>query len=512
MKTTSPRMNDNFITRNTVYNLVGNILPLCIAFFTIPILIKGLGTDRYGVLNLAWLIIGYFGLFDLGLGRALTQIVAEKLGNKHEEEIPGVVWTGMLLLLGLGVIGAGIGIVASSWLVKHFLKIPPELQYETQISFILLFLTIPIILSTAALRGILEALQRFDLINAIRIPMGIFQYLGPLIALAFSSNLVVVISVLTVGRLIAWVTHLFMCFHCLPDLRNRILIVKTSIKPMLRFGGWLTVSSIVGPLMVYLDRFLIGAFVSVTAVAYYATPYQLITQLTIISAAISGVLFPVFAMNFAQNRHRAIVLFERSIRYIFIILFPAIIIINFFAFDGLKLWLGNEFALHSYRVMQLLAIGVLVNSIASIPFTFVQGIGQPQVTAKLHLIELPLYLLALWFFLKSFGIEGAAVVWTARAAIDMVVLLIIVNKYIHAEAYLIKRSILIITSGTIFLLITFLPFKLETRIIFAFFILLIYTLLTWFVFLQHNERDQFLGWLKVSRLVIKKGYDPKSNG
>ena len=91
--------NRNLLARNTVWNLVGHLIPLIVAIFAIPPLIRILGTDRFGVLALAWVIIGYFSLFDLGLGRALTQLVAGKLGADQEEEIPALVWTGLALVL-----------------------------------------------------------------------------------------------------------------------------------------------------------------------------------------------------------------------------------------------------------------------------------------------------------------------------------------------------------------------------------------------------------------------------
>jgi len=90
------------LARNTVWNLVGSGAPMVVAVFCMPILIKGLGTDRFGVLTLAWALIGYASLFDLGLGRALTQLVAKKLGAWEEREIPAVAWTSLVLMMLLG--------------------------------------------------------------------------------------------------------------------------------------------------------------------------------------------------------------------------------------------------------------------------------------------------------------------------------------------------------------------------------------------------------------------------
>jgi len=80
------------------WNLVGQGVPLILAVFTIPPLIKGLGIDRFGVLTLAWMVIGYFSLFDFGIGRALTKVVAEKLGGGQAEDILAITRTALLLV------------------------------------------------------------------------------------------------------------------------------------------------------------------------------------------------------------------------------------------------------------------------------------------------------------------------------------------------------------------------------------------------------------------------------
>jgi hypothetical protein len=78
------------VSRNAIYNLVGETVPILAALLAIPVLIRSLGTDRFGLLTIVWMVIGYFGLFDFGLGRALTKIVAEKLGAGRPDDVPAL--------------------------------------------------------------------------------------------------------------------------------------------------------------------------------------------------------------------------------------------------------------------------------------------------------------------------------------------------------------------------------------------------------------------------------------
>ena len=414
------------LTRNVIWNFLGTGAPLVVGLVCIPILIDALGTERFGVLALAWMIVGYFSLFDLGLGRALTQILAGILGRREYAAIPGLFWTAMMLMTALGVFGAVVAAGVSGWLVRDVLNVPADLQPETLTSLYILAASIPVVIGTTGLRGVLEAYQRFDLVNAVRIPLGVITFLGPVAVLPFSSSLPAVIGVLACARLVSWIAYPAMCFHVEPGIRASRRVDPGFFRPLFTFGGWMTVTNIVGPIMVYMDRFLIGAVLSLSAVAYYATPFEVVSKLFVIPAAIMGVLFPAFSAALAVDRDRAAVLFGRVVEYVFLSLFPVALVVVIFANEGLQLWLGSEFAENSTRVLQLLMIGVFINSHAQVAFGLVQGAGRPDLTAKLHLFELPVFIALLLWLLDEFGIVGAALAWVVRVLAMMLVALALI--------------------------------------------------------------------------------------
>lgn len=487
--TTVSLIHGSLLARNTIWNLVGQGAPLLVALFAIPLLIKGLGTARFGVLTLAWAVVGYFSLFDLGLGRALTKLVAEKLGAGQAEDIPRLICTALALMGIFGIIGALAAAGLSPWLVHNILKIPQTLQDETLKAFYLLALSIPVVISAIGLRGVLEAHQRFDLTNIVRIPLGMFTFLGPLIVLPFSNNLFPVVAVLVAGRFLTCGVFLALCLRQVPALRHNIRPQRTMIWPLISFGSWMTVTNIVGPLMVYLDRFLIGALISVTAVAYYATPYEVVTKLWLISGALIGVLFPAFSTTLAQDRARTARLFGRGINYTFLALFPLTIIIVTMAHEGITLWLGVEFADNSSFVLQWLAVGVFINSIAQIPFALVQGAGRPDLTAKMHIVELPFYLLTLWWLLGVYGIKGAAIAWVVRVGVDTLILFVMVRWLLPNTKALMWNSLLrIIIAVCIFIMAGYItvPFL---KGLFLIGTLSGFIVVTWFWLLAPEERE-----------------------
>ena len=458
------------------------------AVLSIPVLIKGIGTDRFGVLTLAWSIIGYFSLFDIGLGRALTKLVAEKLGEGQEHEIPSLVWTALFLMLILGFIGMLAASLLSPWLVRDALRIPQALQPETLKTFYLLAFSIPVVISTLGLRAILEAHQCFGLINIVRIFMGSFTFLGPLLVLPFTQNLFLIVIVLIMGRFITWVIYLLFCFRIMPVLRQGFALEFTVIGPLLRFGSWMTVSNIISPIMVYMDRFLIGALLSMTAVAYYATPYDLVTKLLLIPGSLMLVLFPAFSSTFVQDRNHTARLFSQGVKYIFLALLPLTLLIVVLSREGLTFWIGPEFARNSAKVLQWLAIGVFLNSLAQVPFALIQGAGRPDLTAKLHLIELPFYLFAVWWLVRAYGIEGAAIAWVLRVAVDASFLFGMTKRFLAIRASTIRHTTIIVGSALLTLFFAALPESIPSKGLFLLLTLPTFTLLAWSLILDPEER------------------------
>jgi O-antigen/teichoic acid export membrane protein len=104
-----------------------------------------------------------------------------------------------------------------------------------------------------------------------------------------------------------------------------------------------------------------------------------------------------------------------------------------FAKEGLHLWMGSEFAENGFRVTQLLAVGILINGVASIPFAFIQGMGRPDVTAKIHMVEAVFYIPCAWWLVKGYGPTGAALAWALRAGIDALFLLLFAWRFLTAE-------------------------------------------------------------------------------
>ena len=439
LRLVAPRSN----ARNILFSLAGAGAPAVLALFAIPRIASTLGTERFGILALAWTVIGYATFLHLGLGRAVARDTAE--AGEGGEALRATVWTAMLMTLTMGTAGGALLFLFAPSLVA-LLKVPPVLVAEATTAMRVLACAVPFTVSMPVLSGVLEARRRFDLVNAVVVPSSVATYLGPVVALLLVSGLVPLVAVLSAGRVVAWLGYLALCLYEAPELRARPVFRREVARPLLHFGGWTTVSAAVSPLLVYLDRFVVGAVVSATAVAYYSTAQEVVLRMGMVSGAVVGVLFPAFARN-TDERGRLAVLLESGVDAVLLLVLPLSLLLAAFSSELLHLWLGPAFARAGGPVLAWLSLGLLLNGLAKVPSTMIQAVGRPDLTARLHLIELPLFVMVLWALVWEFGLEGAAIAWVARVAADGIALYWVAWRKVPETHHAALRAIAVALAG-----------------------------------------------------------------
>jgi O-antigen/teichoic acid export membrane protein len=416
------------VVRNALWSLLGQLVPAAVGFVVIPRILTGYGDSRFGLLSLAWAVIGYLSFLDLGISRAVTRSVASSLAHDRVEDLRVQVSSAIAIMLAVGVAAAAMLYPAAPWVATHALTMPPALQVEAILVVRLLCLGLPITLLMNALRGVLEAYQRFGFVNAVRLPFGISTFLIPWLTLSWSTSIALVIAWLMVARLVAVLAYVVMCAIAMGHHARPARPTRGAMKELLGFGAWIMVSNVVSPLMVSFDRFIIGGVISVALVTFYVTPYQIATQFLILPMAVSTVLFPVFAAQWARDRSRLALVFRDGMRFVFAAMLAAAALVVAVAPELLAAWLGERFVVRSTGPLRWLMAGVMLNGIAHVPFAYIQGAGRSDWTAKLHLAEAPLYAVALVFSARRFGLEGVAIIWTLRTTIDLIALYLLAGQ------------------------------------------------------------------------------------
>lgn len=408
------------LARNTVFNLIGQVFVAAIAFISVPIIVRILGTASYGILSLAIVAFGTFAILDLGLGRSTTKFVAQYLSSGDLRRLSSTVWTSFSIQVLVGLLGGTILAILADYLTKQVINVPPELVIDARRSFYLLALSVPIVLGGSSLRGALEGAQRFDLVNLVKVSLNASTYLIPLIAGLAGLAVSTIVGLLVASRLLGMAAYLALCLDTMPMLRCFRLWDKATLPEIFSYAKWVALSNLIVPFLSQIDRYLIAAILTVEAVTFYAVPYEVLNALWIIPGSIAAALFPAFSGLRSQTDKRLSELYMRPLKYILLLLGPIVITLTTFSSEFLRLWQGPVFAERSTSVLQILAVAVLINSVEWVPANLVMGLGRPDITAICHVIQLPLYLGAAYVLITQWGIAGAAMAFALRVIFEAI--------------------------------------------------------------------------------------------
>lgn len=409
------------LLRYSSWNLASLVLPLFVGLLTIPYLLNQIGVERFGVLGIIWAVVGYFSLFDFGLSKALTKKLAEGRTAQDKDMQRKVFWTAMLMMLGLGLLAWTLVYFPVRFAGGSFLKVSPEILEEVNSAILLIAGFIPLVVVSAGLRGALEAYEEFRAANIIRFALGVWMFLAPALVSSFGfSSLDILAAAIIFGRIIAAIVSWKLVAKTMNGL-GKPVFRSDLVRPLFSYGAWITLGGILGPLMSYADRFLVGAVVGATGVAYYTTPQDLALKLLLLPVAVNTALFPLLSKELSQPQtesNQVLILIKKSIAYALLGILPFSLLLIAFPLELLSIWLGASFAHQSASALQMFAIGVTASAIGMILIPILFASNRPDIVAKLYLGELPVFIIASIYFGHRYGIIGTAAVWMVRSVLD----------------------------------------------------------------------------------------------
>lgn len=405
------------IAKNSFFNIAGYIIPGILSIPILGYMARELGIEEFGLFTIILALVGYASIFDVGITRSVIREIAILKNNK--EEVLKIISTSALLVLILGV-AAGVLIIVFSSIISELLKVSSYAVENFQYSLMVLSVSIPLFLLTQIWCSLLEGREEFLKLNIFKTISSTLVVLLPAIGLMLGSSLLSAVIGLLISRAISIILVLWFCKKYIVKLKFH----KDTFKRLINFGGWIAVSNIISPIMSYFDKFILANKLGSNMVGFYTGPSEAISRIGIFPSAIARTIFPMLSNKEADKKQ----IKKISYLLVFLSIVPFGIIVAYFAENILELWLGNQFALKSTIIFQVLILGLIFNSIAQVPFTSIQAQGGSRITAMLHLFEVAPYVLLLLYLIQYCGLLGAAWAWTIRMFVDMGLLIFIDQK------------------------------------------------------------------------------------
>lgn len=406
------------LRKNTLWNLLGSGLPILAALAFIPYCLNQLGSETFGVLALVWSLIGYFSLFDFGVGRALTVDIGRLRRDVSSPDIAPVILSGLALTLITGLLGGLVLWELSPHLAGRWLNIAEASIPDATSAFQIAAFGVVLTTLTSGLRGAQEGLEDFRSANLTKIFLGFCTFSLPAWSIYMHGPMLnKIVIYLVFARFIGVVINAYQLRAYLHWVKFETLVAKG--KGLCSFGLWVTITSVISPLMVYGDRFFVSAAVGAALLPFYAIPQEALQRLLIIPASFCGALLPKLA-TLTSNEKRA--LYLASYKRLGWVMLAICITCSLLAYPALSFWISSDFAKESLGIVLVLCVGIWINSMAHVPFTFLHAQGRAKDPAIFHIAELFIYISVLYVFVDKFGLIGAAIAWTVRVFLDWALL------------------------------------------------------------------------------------------
>jgi O-antigen/teichoic acid export membrane protein len=396
--------------RNVISNWGGFLFTAIVSFFLGPFILARLGTTSYGVWTLIASLVGYLGLFDLGVRSAVTKFIASHHSAGDHDRAGAMKSAALLVFAAAGVLAVAVAVGISIFADRVF-TIPPELEGTARIVIIIGGANIAVALITGVYGGILAARHRFDLLNLINVGVVIARSAAVVAALQLNRGLIALalIQLLSsVGQLLLTRMLSHQIYReAVTSVRNAFC--RKNLRTLFSFGLMSSSIHVLGATAHNSGPILIGILLPVALVTYYGIAESLASYARMLMSGISQPLTPlVGAMEGAQQLDGVGRILIDGTRYAALIVLPIVATFIVRGESFISLWMGAEYGKLAGQVLTLLSIGLWAMAGYQICTGVMMGLGRHGGMVPIFAFEAIACIALSIPLIKEFGVVGAA--------------------------------------------------------------------------------------------------------
>lgn len=403
--------------RNLIANFVGRGWVALMGIAFIPLYIKFMGIESYGLVGFFTTFQAVFALLDLGLTTTLNREIARysALAEKSQD-MRDLVRTLETVYWGLAFSIGAIVLMLSAFIARGWVK-PDTLSVEVvQKSVMLMGLVMAFQWPLGFYSGGLLGLQRqvlFNILNAIwytlRFAGGVFVLwlVSPTILAFFAWQ--VVVSAVSTGLMA------MALWRSLPVSHERARFRISICRSVWRFAAGMSGISVTVLVLTQLDKIILSKMLSLELFGYYTLAWTVANGLTTLTGTVFTVLFPVFSQRVAVGDMEGLKhLYHRSCQLMSVLILPVAILVALFAREILAIWIQNLVTVtNTHLLVSLLIIGTALNGLMNLPYALQLAHGWTSLAFYTNVISVILLIPLLVVAISYYGALGAAAVWIA---------------------------------------------------------------------------------------------------
>ena len=433
----------NGLLGGAVWNMLSLGVAAVAGFITMPVVVRGIGTDNYGAYSIVGMIGGLAALQDLGLGEATLRFVARYHSRNDLAGINRVLGATLSVYVASGTVCSGLLLFMAPWIISLF-KMPPELVPAGVLALRIASVGFLFCTVAGAVQRIPESMLRYDIASKVGTAVTIIRSTLMIVVVKLGYGIVGLAWLSTISAFALVVVHSWIARRLIRGLRCWPSLNWAGTKEVFSYGIFSFANSTVGNVALYVDRFILGMYFGPTQVAYLSVPRDLVSRVSgLVSAAGAG-LFPRFSRMEDRDEEmtRLYVDSTWSLLCMALVLFvPFAVIMPEF----LSLWISPEFSKGSARVAQLIVLSQAVMGATVTYFAYLKGTGKVHWLTVMTLTTTGFSIAAAVVLVKLYGLTGAGIRVTLMSWTGLLLYVIVLKKGLKQRSLVapVWRSILL---------------------------------------------------------------------
>jgi O-antigen/teichoic acid export membrane protein len=406
--------------RNILANFVGKCWSAFIALAFIPLYIRLIGIEAYGLVGLFTALQMTLSVLDLGLSTTVNREVARlSLQPGTAQEIREVVRTLETVYWGLAVLIAAILIALAPAIASHWIHAERLSSQTIQQAVLLMGLATALQFPTSFYAGGLLGLQRQVLYNGVAVTVVTLRAVGAVIVLwRVSATIQAFLAWQAVMSLLLTAATGWLLWAHLPAAWARPRFRAPLLAGVWHFAAGMTGLSILGVILTQLDKLILSRMLTLEQFGYYSLATVLASGLYLLASPVYTAAFPRFSQLASGGDAESMrQLYHKSCQLVAVTVLPTALIVAVFSRELLFAWTGSaETAAATHRVLSLLMLGTALNTLAITPQALQLAHGWTRLALVQNVMALVLLTPLIVWMAARYGAVGAAAVWIALNA------------------------------------------------------------------------------------------------
>lgn len=386
----------------------------------VPLYIRYLGIEAYGLIGVFAMLQGWFSLLDMGmtptLNREMARFTASAHGSQSIRDLLRsleMICFSLAALIALGVWAAS-GYLASDWLKAE--QLPTEVVAQ---ALAIMALVVALRFCEGIYRGSLLGLQRQVWYNSAHAVLATLRHGGAVAVLAWVSSTVeaffiwqAAISLLTVA-VFAISVH-----QALPKAPSPAKVSREALAGVWKFAGGMMGITFLALLLTQVDKVLLSRLLPLESFGYYTLAATVAGALYMFVGPITQAIYPrMVELSTGEDQAGLVAVYHQGAQLVTVLTAPAVIPLSFFAGGVVFMWSGDAgLAENTAPILSALVLGTFLNGLMWMPYQCQLAHGWTGLTLKINMVAVMILIPAVFWVVPRYGAIGAAWIWVALNA------------------------------------------------------------------------------------------------